>query len=175
VLRHDDWRVRGHARIRTVRNEHWANKASSHGTGLTDDVSIVAGWWRLTAVNVYVNLSRMYEIEFYRTMSGARPVEKFLDSLASKQAQKVTWTLQLIEELDRIPGKYLEKMTGTDDLWEVRVEFAGNIFRLLGWMDEGRLVLGHGFQKKTQNTPQREIETAEQRKREYFGRKVDRQ
>lgn len=99
-------------------------------------------------------------------------MEEFLDALASKQAQKVAWTLQLIEELDRVPSKYLDKMTSTDNLWEVRVEFAGNIFRLLGWLDGGTLVLGHGFQKKTQKTPAKEIETTEQRKNDYFYRRT---
>ena len=95
-----------------------------------------------------------------------------MDGLTGKQAQKVAWTLQLIEELDRVPSKYLEKMIGTDNLWEVRIEFAGNIFRLLGWLDGRTLVLGHGFQKKTPKTPAREIETAEKRKNDYFNRKT---
>ena len=95
-----------------------------------------------------------------------------MDSLTGKQAQKVTWTLQLIEELDRVPSKYLEKMVGTDNLWEVRIEFAGNIFRLLGWLDGGTLILGHGFQKKTAKTPAREIETTKQRENDYFNRRT---
>ena len=113
----------------------------------------------------------MYEIDFYRTARGNCPVEEFLDSLTGKQAQKAAWTLQLIEDLDRVPSKYLEKMMGTDNLWEVRVEFAGNIFRLLGWLDRGTLILGHGFRKKSQKTPAKEIETTEQRKNDYFNRR----
>ena len=84
----------------------------------------------------------------------------------------MTWTLPLIEDLERVSSKYLEKMTGTDNLWEVRVEFGGNIFRLLGWLDGGTLVLGHGFRKKTQKTPAKEIETTDQRKNDYFNRKT---
>jgi phage-related protein len=62
-------------------------------------------------------------------------------------------------------------MTGTNDLWEVRVTLAGNIFRLLGFYDGTRtLVLSHGFTKKTQKTPPREIEVAERRKHEYENR-----
>lgn len=127
---------------------------------------------QLAIVNVYVNLHCVYEINFYRTASGKCPVEEFLDSLAGKQAQKVAWTLQLIEELERVPSKYLEKMTGTEDLWEVRVEFGGNIFRLLGWLDSRTLILGHGFQKKSPKTPAKEIETTEQRKHDYFNRRI---
>jgi len=115
----------------------------------------------------------MYEIAFYRTASHECPVEEFLDGLTGKQAQKVAWTLELIEELPRVHSKFLEKMSGSDDLWEVRVEFGGEIFRLFGWLDAGRLVLGHGFQKKSQKTPRREIETAERRKTDYFERKAN--
>ena len=61
-----------------------------------------------------------------------------------------------------------EKMAATDDLWEVRVIFAGNIFRLLGWMEgTDKLVLAHGFTKKTEKTPLQEIQITENRKNIY--------
>ena len=59
-------------------------------------------------------------------------------------------------------------MVATDDLWEVRVIFAGNIFRLLGGVDgTDKLVLAHGFTKKTEKTPLQEIRTTETRKKIY--------
>jgi phage-related protein len=89
----------------------------------------------------------MREIVFYRMQSGRCPVEEFLDSLNCKQAQKVTWILQLIEELDRIPVQYFKKLVSTDDIWEVRVQVGNNIFRILGFMDDDHLVvLNHAFQ-----------------------------
>jgi hypothetical protein len=63
----------------------------------------------------------MKEIVFYRTQSGASPVEDFLNSLSGKQAQKVLWVLRLIQELDSVPSQYLKKLVNTDDIWEVRV------------------------------------------------------
>jgi phage-related protein len=111
----------------------------------------------------------MREIIFYRTESGKCPVEEFLDSLHSKEAQKVTWVLRLIEELPRIPSQYFKKLINTDDIWEVRVVLGKNIFRILGFWDGSRLiVLTHAFQKKTQKTPQQAIKIAEARKREYL-------
>jgi hypothetical protein len=47
----------------------------------------------------------MKEIVFYRTQSGASPVEDFLNSLSGKQAQKVLWVLRLIQELDSVPSQ----------------------------------------------------------------------
>lgn len=114
----------------------------------------------------------MRQVNFYRTSSGRSPVEEFLDSLTGKQAQKVVWVLQLIEELDHVPKQYLKKLVNTEDIWEVRVQFGGNIFRLLGFFDgEKLLVLTSGFAKKTQKTPRQEITTAENRKREYLNRR----
>jgi phage-related protein len=74
-----------------------------------------------------------------------------------------------------VPQQYFKKLEATDDLWEVRAEFGGNAFRLLGFWDEGRLIiLTNGFAKKTQKTPEREIALAEQRKRDYLNRRKQR-
>ena len=114
----------------------------------------------------------MKQVNFYRTSSGRCPVEEFLDSLNGKQAQKVVWVMQLIEDLDTVPRQYLKKLVNTDDIWEVRVQFGGNIFRLLGFFDgDELLILTSGFAKKTQKTPPQEIATAEQRKRDYLRRR----
>ena len=114
----------------------------------------------------------MIEIQFYRTESGACPVEEFLDGLNARQAQKVLWVLRAVRELPQVPKQYLKKLEGTVDLWEVRAEFGGDAFRLLGFWDSGRLViLTNGFAKKTQKTPEREIALAEQRKRDHLSRR----
>ena len=113
----------------------------------------------------------MREIVFYRTESGDCPVEEFLDSLSAKQAQKVTWVMELIEDLEVVPAKYFKKMTGTDGIWEIRVQSGNNIFRILGFVKENHLVvLNHAFQKKTQKTPKKEIAIAEARKKNHFFR-----
>jgi phage-related protein len=114
-------------------------------------------------------------IHFYRTAAGGSPVEEFLDSLSGKQAQKIVWVLRLVEELERVPEPYLKKLVGTDDLWEVRAQHGGDSLRLLGFFDGAQLVvLVSGFAKKTQNTPQREIVRAKERRRDYLSRKGER-
>ena len=114
----------------------------------------------------------MRTVNFYRTESGKSPVEDFLDSLSGKQVQKVIWVLRLVEELDVVPRQYLKKLVNTDDIWEVRVQFGGNIFRLLGFFDGTTLmILTNGFAKKSQKTPRQEIELATRRKNEYLSRK----
>lgn len=99
-------------------------------------------------------------------------MEEFLDSLNAKLTQKVLWVLKVVQELPQVPKQYFKKLEGTDDLWEVRAEFGGDAFRLLGFWDAGRLViLTNGFAKKTQKTPEREIALAEQRKRDHQNRR----
>ena len=114
----------------------------------------------------------MREIKFYKTSSGLCPVTDFIESLTAKQAQKVTWILSLIEELPAIPSKYLKKLVGTDNIWEVRINYGDTIFRLLGFFDSSQLVvLNHAFHKKTKKIPRRAIQIAENRKRDYFERR----
>jgi phage-related protein len=115
----------------------------------------------------------MRKIIFYETASGQKPVEDFLDRLSAKQAKKVTWVLKLVEELKRVPSQYFKKMVNTANLWEVRATEGSNIFRLIGFFDGSSLVvLAHAFQKKTQKTPKRAIKVAEDRKNDYFRRKM---
>ena len=81
--------------------------------------------------------------------------------------------MRLIEELDTVPSQYLRKLVNTDDIWEVRVLFSGNIFRLLGFFEESStLILTNGFIKKSQKTPADEIKVAEQRKQDFLERRT---
>lgn len=114
----------------------------------------------------------MKEIYFYKSRSGKSPINNFLDSLSGKQVQKITWVLEIIEELQIVPKQYFKKLVNTDDIWEVRVISSSNIFRLLGFFDGGNLViLTNGFIKKTRKTPKKEIILAEKRKKDYLERK----
>ena len=74
--------------------------------------------------------------------------------------------------MDKVPKKFLDHMTGTDGLFEIRIEVGSHIFRVFCCFDKGNLViLFNGFQKKTQKTPKQEIELAEKLKKEYFEHK----
>ena len=114
----------------------------------------------------------MRTINFYRQPNGKSPIEEFLDSLTGKQAQKVLWVLQLIEELETVPRQYFKKLVDSEGIWEVRVQFGNDIFRLLGFFDGGTLlILTNGFAKKTQKTPPQEIALAVRRKSDYLARR----
>lgn len=92
----------------------------------------------------------------------------FYEDQTDEVQRKIEWTLNLLRTIDRVPKKYFEHITGTDGLFEVRVELGGNIFRIFAFFDKGNLVvLGNGFQKKSQKTPRTEIEKALKIKDEY--------
>lgn len=116
--------------------------------------------------------NRYRKIEFYKKPSGKAPVKDYLDELPIKVRKKILFVFGLIEELQIVPAKYWQKMAGTRGLWEAKIEYESNIYRFLGFLYKGNfVVLTNGFQKKSQKTPQNEIEIAEQYKRDYLSRR----
>ncbi|MGN6342692.1 MAG: type II toxin-antitoxin system RelE/ParE family toxin [Flavisolibacter sp.] len=96
--------------------------------------------------------------------------ENFFVKQRPKVKDKIIWTFDLIEEIDRIPEAYLKYVE--EGLFEIRVQLASNIFRIFCFFDEEKLiVLANGFQKKTQKTPRKEIEKALKIKKEYENEK----
>jgi len=82
--------------------------------------------------------------------------------------------LQLVEELDSVPRQYFKKLAGSEGIWEVRIQFGNDVFRLLGFFDGGSLlILTNGFVKKTPKTPPLEIALAVRRKEEYLARRQE--
>ncbi len=93
----------------------------------------------------------------------------FFNAQKEEVKDKIDYVLFLVTVADRIPGKFFKRITGYDGLFEIRIEFESNIFRIFCCSDEGNLVvLFNGFQKKTQKTPKKEIEKAAIIKDEYF-------
>ena len=59
-----------------------------------------------------------------------------------------------------------------DGLYELRIEYQSNIYRIFFCFDNGNIViLFNAFQKKAQKTPQKEIEIAKRLRKEYYGSK----
>ncbi len=114
----------------------------------------------------------MRKINFYKTELGKSPIEDFFDSLPAKLFQKVSWTIELVKQLPIVPSEYLKKLTGTDEIWEIRTQLGSTAIRLLGFFDGSDVIIvTNGFSKKTDRVPKREIALAEERRKEYFRRK----
>ena len=82
---------------------------------------------------------------------------------------KINYVLRLVETQRIIPRKFFRIIEGTDGIYEIRIESEGNIYRVFCCLDEGALVvLFHGFQKKSQKTPPKEIKRAKTIMKEYL-------
>ncbi|MCZ8167828.1 MAG: type II toxin-antitoxin system RelE/ParE family toxin [Flavobacterium sp.] len=94
--------------------------------------------------------------------------EDFFRVQNDKVKEKIIWTLQLIQELERIPETYLKHLENTDGLYEIRVQMGSDIFRIFCFFDAGNwVVITSGFQKKSQKTPRKELLKALKIKQDY--------
>lgn len=85
---------------------------------------------------------------------------------------KIQCVFELIKQVERVPEKFLKHLKGTNGLYEIRVEYQSNIYRIFCCFDEGQVVvLFNGFQKKSQKAPKKEIEKAVQLMNDYFKNK----
>ena len=95
--------------------------------------------------------------------------DNFYLGLDKDVQDKIDWVFQLVKAVDQIPKKFFQHLESTDGIYEIRVEFESNIYRILCFFDEGHLVvLINSFQKKSQKTPKAEIELAKKLKKQYF-------
>ena len=109
-------------------------------------------------------MSKNRELYFFKDY-----FEVFYNNQAKNVQKKIIWTLKIIEEIERIPELYFKYLKNTTGIYEIRVQVGSNIFRIFCFFDLNNLVvIGHGFQKKSQKTPKQQLEKAEQIKREYY-------
>jgi len=98
--------------------------------------------------------------------------ERFLLSQPKKVQDKIFKIVEAIETLERVPSNYLKFIVGTDGLYEARIRLGSNIWRVFCFFDNEKLViLLNGFQKKSQKTPQKEIDKALNLMIEYYEQK----
>lgn len=96
--------------------------------------------------------------------------EEFISKLSEKEVNKIDYILVLLSNGNRISAKFMKHIQ--DGLFELRALYNGNIYRVFFCFDEDKIVvLFNGFQKKTQKTPQNEIDKALRIKKEYYGTK----
>jgi len=102
---------------------------------------------------------------FYRSKSGTEPVREWLKKLPLSDRQMVGRDLRLVE-LGWPVGMPLCRPIGAG-LWEVRSNLSSNrISRILFCATKGRMILLHAFIKKTQKTPEQDLELARRRQQE---------
>ncbi len=109
-------------------------------------------------------------VEWYELPNGEMPARSYLDALDKKLRSKTLRTIAFLEEKGHLIGepdsKHLE-----DGIFELRTTMGDNASRVLYFFCIGdKAVLTHGFRKKTQRTPRREIERAKRYRKDYLAR-----
>jgi len=111
-----------------------------------------------------------WTIESYQDAQGRRPVEEFVLGLPEKHQVRIAWAVELLKEYGlQLNMPYARHLH--DKLWELRIPAGRLDYRILYFTHtERRFVLLHGFSKKTQRTPRRELTTAERRMADFLER-----
>lgn len=97
----------------------------------------------------------------------------FYSELPESIRRKIAYVFDIIRQTERVPVKFLKHIEGTNGLYEIRIEYESNIYRIFCCFDSGQIVvLFNAFQKKTEKTPQVEIKKALKLKDDYFNKKL---
>lgn len=111
-----------------------------------------------------------FHVEFYETEDGKIPTVEFLDSLEEKMNAKMVGLMEILEEKGTLLREPYTKPL-EDGIFELRAVQGSNISRALFFFYiEGRIVITHGFVKKTQKTPRTQIDLAKKYRADYLRR-----
>lgn len=116
-------------------------------------------------------MDQKWDIELYENARGKKLIEIFLDSLDKKARLKVVRAFELLKAFGLAGGyPHVKKLTGTD-LWEYRILGSDSIRIFYVSRANKMFLILHGFKKKKQKTPAKEIKIAHERLKEYELRK----
>lgn len=112
-----------------------------------------------------------HDVVFYQKVNGDIPVQDFLLTLPPKIRAKAFSEIELLKiHGPELREPYTKPIKGTKNkgLFELRVKFSSDISRIFYFTYKDRIfVLLHGFVKKTQKLPDRELEKARKYKADY--------
>jgi len=101
-------------------------------------------------------------VVFFRTDAGAEPVRDWLrEALTAKDRKAIGTDIKTVQYGWPLGMPLVRKME--PGLWEMRSDLADGIARVLFTIEDGQMVLLHGFIKKSSKTPETELKTARNR------------
>lgn len=108
---------------------------------------------------------------YYKNASGRVPVRDFIEQQDAKTQERIRADLGRLRRFGSALGfPYVRKLEG-QEFWELRTRVGGDAYRTFYFAYSGRkFVLLHAFQKKSQKTPEKELDTAEARMKDYIER-----
>ena len=106
--------------------------------------------------------------KFFRSSGGTEPVKDWLKTLSREDCRIIGSDIKDVEFSFPIGLPLCRQLSGYKNLWEVRSKITGSrIARVIFYISNGEMILLHGFIKKSQKTPKKEIDLAVKRKKEH--------
>ena len=102
---------------------------------------------------------------FYRSGNGSEPVRKWLKALSKPERKIIGEDIAYVQKKWPIGKPRVDHLR--DDIWEIRSSLGTRIARTLFAVENGQLILLHGFVKKSQKTPKADLDLAEKRFKEW--------
>jgi len=118
-------------------------------------------WYTSVMAGESQSTGPVLRVVFYRTEAGNEPVREWLKSLKREDRKAIGEDVKTAQYGWPLGMPLIRKLE--PGLWEVRSHIAQGIARILFTVDEGVMVLLHGFVKKSQKTPPDDLRTARQR------------
>ncbi len=116
-----------------------------------------------------MNPNKTLHAFFFKTATGSEPVRGVIKNLPTEEKKRIGEAIKAVEFGWPIGLPVCRNMGS--GLWEVRADLPNRIFRVLFGIDGDLMVLLHGFVKKTRKTPQKDLDVAKGRWKEYRRRK----
>lgn len=105
-------------------------------------------------------------VVFYRTETGREPVREWLKDLTLEERKIIGQDIKTVQFGWPLGMPVVRKLD--EGLWEVRSRLPHQIARVLFTVDDGIMVLLHGFIKKSQKTPSDDLNLAKRRLRSLW-------
>jgi len=107
-------------------------------------------------------------------MRKLEPFEDYYWEFYNKQSKlvqtKIDYVLHIVITIEQIPKKFFKHIE--DGIYEIRIKSGSDIYRIFSFFDEGKLViLLHGFTKKSQKLPRKELKKAIELRSRYYEKK----
>lgn len=118
-----------------------------------------------------------YNPVFFRTDNGKEPVKDWIkNSFNKKQREKIQSDIMfIVRHFPNIPKRNMIcKLSGYHDIWEARIRLPNKTqVRILFLEYNSTIIFLHGFIKKDQKIPKKELKLASERKQKYLNMEND--
>ena len=118
-----------------------------------------------------MNTEPKLRVVFFRTDSGNEPVREWLENLEEEDERTIDADIAVVAEHwpSVLRTSLVKKLQGEGNLWEIRsrISYGKRITRVLFTVESGEIILLHGFIKKSQKTPQKDLLLARKRSKQW--------